>query len=511
MFFNSLKSKFILTKNTKRRYFKNTFELNKYWDSKRGFIISTDREINQDVSNPFKSFSNKLKWIQPFGKKLITIKSVVTYTNAPQKLTVTLGQFEELLNNKKPFDKINQSINASNFYTNNSVSFTKGYRGFTFNPKIGFTLQNQKLNSYITLFEDNNITRLTGNFRNNLSFNKSSFYTDIKTNYRYKNWKIELETPLKIQIFDRVDNNLNKAQKLNRLLFEPRFSVRKDINAFFKTTFSASLKNSFGDVNQLYYGYILNNYRNIQQYDTPILESFRKSVSLSFSYRNPIKSIFINTFYSYGNTKQNLLLVNLITVDGASSLGFVERDNSSNTHNINLRGSKYFSALETTLTITANTSLNKKKHLLNGILTDVTTKNIQLNTKLNTEITEWMSVDYKNKFSISNTQFKDKSLDNIITEEHLLNLNFYPASNQYIGFDAEYYRNNFSNKNKENYFLNMNYRYTLKKSKIDLELNLNNILNTKQFTTVYNNSFSYIQSTYNLRPSQLIIKVKFNF
>lgn len=512
LFFNSLKSKFILTKNTNKNYFKNTFEINNYWDSQNGKIILNSDNINQETETPYTSFNNKLKIIKPFGKKLVTIKSVLTYSKSPQNLRVIPSQFEDLLNNGNSFDEVNQKIEHSNFYTNNSFSFTKGVKKFTLIPKIGFTIQNQKLNSHISIFENNIENILAGDFQNNLILNKTSFYTILKSQYHNNNWKIEFETPLKLQTFKRTDKSLNKKQNLNKLTFEPRLSIKKDLNAFWKTTFSASLKNSFGDINQLYYGYLLNNYRNIQKYETPILESLRKNVALGISYRNPIKSLFINGFYSYGNSNQNLLFGNIINPNGTTSFGFFEQDNNSNTHNINLRGSKYFSNLKTTLTVTTNASLDNKEQLLNGTITDITTKNVQLKGKLDTEITEWLNIEYKNKISISNSLFENQqAFDNIITQEHLLNFNFYPTSNQYISLNAEYYKNNFSNQNQENYFLNLNYRYTFKESRIDLELNCNNILNTKEFTTVFNDAFSYTQSTFQLRPRQVLMSMKFNF
>jgi len=511
LFLNSLKSKFIITKNTNKTYFKNSFETNNYWDSQRGSIILNNKEINQKTKIPFSSFSNKLKLIKPFGKKLITIKSILTYSKSPQNLNVTPSQFEELLNNGNPFDALNQKVEHSNFYTNNSFSFIKSFKNFTFVPKIGFTVQNQKLNSDITIFENNIENILSDEFQNNLTYNKSSFYSNLNTQYRHGKWKLELETPLKIQAFKRTDNDLNKNQNLNNLVFEPRLTIKNDLNAFWKATFSARINNSFGDVNQLYYSYIINNYRNIQKYEIPILESLRGSVTLGILYRNPIKSLFINGFYSYSNSTQNLLLGNNINNDGTSSLGFFEQDNNSNTHTINMRGSKYYTQLKTTLTLTTNVSLDNKEQLLNNSLTDITTKSIQLKGKLDTEITDWMSLEYKNNVLITNTQFKNQSFNTIVNQEHLLNFNFYPTSNQYLGFNAEYYKNNFSSENQENYFLNLKYRYTFKESKIDLELNWNNILNEKEFTTVFNTTFSYTQSTYVLRQRQLLMSMKFNF
>jgi hypothetical protein len=512
LFFNSLKSKFILTKNTSKNYFKNKFEINNYWDSQNGQIVLNSEEVNQETEIPFTSFSNKLKLIKPFGKKLITIKSVLTYFKSPQELSILPGQFEDLLNNGNSFDKLNQKVEHSNFYTNNSFSFTKGIKKFTFIPKLGFSIQNQKLDSRISIFEDNIENILANEFQNNLRFNKTSFYSVLNTQYYNNNWKIELETPLRLYTFKREDSNLNRKKNLNKIIFEPRLSIKRDLNAFWKTTFSASLKNSFGDINQLYYGYILNNYRNIQKYETPILESLRSNLTFGISYRNPIKSLFINGFYSYGNSNQNLLFGNSINNNGTTSFSFFEQDNNSNAQNINLRGSKYFSKLKTTLTITTSAFIDNKKQLLNNILTNVSTKNFQLNGELYTEITKWLSVEYKSNVSISNTKFKNQqTFNNIIIQEHLLNFNYYLTSNQYIGFDIEYYKNNFSSQNQENYFLNLNYRYTFKESKIDLELNWNNILNTKEFTTVLNDAFSYTQSAYRIRPSQILLNINFRF
>ncbi len=507
LFFNSLQSKFIVTKNVNKEYLKNTFEIQKYWDSQNGEIILNDKNISQKTKIPHTSFSNKLKLIKPFGKKLITIKSVVSYSKSEQNLEVTPNKFKNLI--KTNFNTLNQNIEHSNFYTNNHLSFTKGIKNFTFTPKIGFNIQNQKLNSHISTTESilNN-----DDFQNNLTFNKSSFYTTLNTIYRNNGWIINFDIPLKYQTFKRIDNHLNKNEAFNRFNFQPKLSIKKDLNAFWKTTFSASLKNIFGDINQLYYSYILNNYRNIQKYNTPISKVLGKNIAFGISYRNPIKALFINGFYSYSKSHHNLLFGNTIDENGVTSFGLFEKNNISNTHNINLRGSKYFSKLKSTLTLTTNISFSDKEQLLNKKYIDVTSKNIQFGGKLDTELSDWISIQYKNKLFIANTSFNNqRTFDNIVTQEHLLGINLYPSINQYFNINAEYYKNNLSNSNQENYFLNLKYRYTLKKYNMDLEFICNNLFNTKHFTKVFIDDFSYSQSTYALRQRQFLVNLKFSF
>ena len=49
------------------------------------------------------------------------------------------------------------------------------------------------------------------------------------------------------------------------------------------------------------------------------------------------------------------------------------------------------------------------------------------------------------------------------------------------------------------------------KPAFDLRASWNNVLNTNEFVRVSNSEFSYIQSTYRLRPSQLLVSLKFSF
>ncbi|PTX62960.1 carboxypeptidase-like protein [Kordia periserrulae] len=512
LFTNALKSSLIFSKNTKKKYLKNTLTFDNYWNSQRGNVLLNNEQILQEAEIPFTNLSNKFKLLTPFGEKIITLQSIVTYTKSRQNLHVSPGQFEDIFNAGNALDNINQRVTHENIYTNNRVSFTKKIKRFTLIPKVGFSLLHQTLDSRIATFENNQETVFSEDSQNDLQFTQTSFYTTLLSQYEKETWKLALETPVKLLLFDRNDAlEASRTQDLNRLIFEPKLTVKKDLNAFWKASLSMNISNDFGDLDQLYYGFILNNYRNIQRYNNPILEKVSGNTSIGFSYRNPVSSLFINSYYTYANTQQNLLFGNTVNADGTSKFGFFEQDNTIQTHSFNIKASKYFSKLKTNITLGSNFYIDQKDQFLNGILANTTTNSILFQGKLVTNLTDWLNITYENNTSISNTKFENQRFDTITNQEHIGNLNIFPSEHQFIGLDLTYYKNNISNQPQENYFLDFTYRYTFKKSKIDIELNCRNLFNSDQFRTILNNAFSYTQSSYILRPRQVLLSTKFNF
>ena len=69
---------------------------------------------------------------------------------------------------------------------------------------------------------------------------------------------------------------------------------------------------------------------------------------------------------------------------------------------------------------------------------------------------------------------------------------------------------NLFSENVKNLFSDLVYRYTWKKKNLDFELEWSNIFNTKNYRTVNIDDFSYIETNFSLRPSQVLFKVRFS-
>ena len=505
LYTNTLETNLTLQKNTDKNFLKNSLQFQGFWDSQRGNIQLNTDNITQNLSNRYFKLSNNLKTLFPLGKQIATLNSYVGLNKTPQSLVVNPGQFNDLLNNTNDYDQVKQNIELQTFYTNNSLGFTKGWKQFSFSPKLGIQFEKQNLESAILTLEN-----ATNNFENNLDWTRSKLYFNLQTQYKKDNWRMELTTPVNLHNYQLEDKPLQKEQNLNRVTFEPRLSLNYDLTSFWRIGASANLSNQFGTINQVHYNYILKNYRSLQRIDAPLPEIQNLGYSASLGYRNPIKSLFFSVIYSNITTENNLLYNNQILDNGATELQAIAQDNNRFSHNIMTRASKYFSDFDTNLTLSANYSLLDFQQILNNEITDISNQNWRLNAKIDTDITDWLNTELESVFQFSNNEIQGQNNETITQQSHKFNLNIYPKENQYIALKTEYIKNNLFSENTENLFADLVYRYTWKKKNIDFELQWNNIFNTNNYRTLNIDNFSYIETNFNLRPTQILFNVRFS-
>jgi hypothetical protein len=504
---NTLETNLTLQKNTDKNFLKNSLQFQGFWDSQRGNIQLNTDNINQNLSNQFFKLSNNLKTLFPLGKQIAILNSYIGFNKTPQSLVINPGQFNDLLNESVDYEQVIQNIELQTFYTNNSLGFTKGWKQFSFSPKFGIQFEKQNLESNIltsTNLPQNN------EFENNLDWTRSKVYFNLKTQYKKDKWRMELTTPVNFHNYQLEDKPLQKQQDLNRVTFEPRLSLNYDLTSFWRIGTSANISNQFGTINQVHYNYILQNYRNIQRIDAPLPEMQNLGYSTSIGYRNPIKSLFFSLIYSNTTTENNLLYNNQILENGANELQAIEQENTRYSHNFMTRVSKYLSDYNTNLILSANYSLQDFEQILNAEITDISNQNWRLNGKIDTDITDWLNTELESIFQFSNNEIQGQNNQTITQQFHKFNINIYPIENQYIALRTEYIKNNLFSENTENLFADLVYRYTWKKKNIDFELQWNNIFNTKSYRTVNIDNFSYVETNFNLRLSQILFKVRFS-
>ncbi|MET2986673.1 carboxypeptidase-like regulatory domain-containing protein [Aureibaculum conchae] len=507
LFTNTLETTLTLQKNIGEKFLKNTIQFQGFWDSQRGRIDLNTNNVLEDLSNKYFKLSNNFKTLFPLGKQVLTLNSYFTINRTPQYLSLNPGQFKDLLNNGNDYDEVTQEIDLQTFYTNNSLTITKGFKQFSFSPKIGIQFEKQNLGSTITTVSTQNNDKI---FTNNLDWIRSKIYFDLRTQYKKNKWRVELTTPINLYDYSLEDTNLKSKQDVSRLTFEPKLSVNYDLNSFWHLKTSANISNQFGAIQQVYYAYILQNYRNIKRIDAPLPQKHNLIYSASIGYRNPIKSIFINLIYSNSTTEKNLLYDRNILENGAIVLQAIANKNKRLSHNLMMTTSKYLSNIKTNLSLSTNYSFQDVKQIINSEITDIANQNWLLTGKIDTDISDWLNTEIISMWQFSNNRIQGQDNQTIKQQLHKLNVNIYPNENQYFAIRTEYIKNNLFSEAANNLFADLIYRYSWKKKNIDFEVKWNNIFNTNNYRTVNINNISYIETNFLLRPSQLLFKVGFS-
>jgi hypothetical protein len=208
-------------------------------------------------------------------------------------------------------------------------------------------------------------------------------------------------------------------------------------------------------------------------------------------------------------SEYNLLYQTQILLNGATELQVVEQNNIRNNQNISTRLSKYLSGIKSNVSVNANFGIQNFQQIINNNLTIVENQNLTIGNKLEIYLTEWLNIEYKSNWTFSKNKVQNQENPTITQQSHIFNLNIYPVKNQYIGIKSEYINNNLFTESTENIFTDLIYRYTITKKKIDLEFQFSNLFNTTNFRTININEFSFVETNFNLRPRQMLFKVRF--
>ena len=504
---NYLMAEFTLSRNVEKNYLNNELKIKSRWDQQLGFANTGLEEIDQSLKNPIKSISNKLRSVNPIGKHLVEFQSYLSYDHSPHRLEISPGQFEENLNDSHSYNKSIQQIDLKRFFADHSARFSFSRKRLSITPRIGFAIRRQTLESNISLKQNDDLRVVGSNFTNELEGRNTQAYFHTNLEYKKGSLTIKAKLPLSWQQTSLDDKISNQGQELIRILFDPRLSINFKMGNFWKAYAAWSHVNRLGDIDQIHYGFIMKNYRNLSQNAAALSESSRHNLSARLSFRNPITSFFNSLSYLYSVSQSNLMYSNQIQSDGTSIVVTTEQPNTSYSHNLNASTSKYFSTLKSTISFRANYNNRKAESLMNGEFFKTSTEFLSFKPALNFRVVEWLNTEYELDATYIQTSIDDEKRSDISLLRHKFNLFAFPTRNQLFSISTEYY----NLQENHNFFADLLYRYTFIKQKIDLEFRWNNIFNTKDYTTYQASAFTVYESIYLLRPSQLFFSIKFSF
>ncbi|GAB3635801.1 hypothetical protein GCM10027422_13910 [Hymenobacter arcticus] len=511
LYFNTLQTDLAFIKNVKDYYLKNTLSLEGRWDSQTGDIYRAESgtRVTQAARNPFLAATNRLGLVRPLGAgKILQASSLVFYTNSPQRLAVSPGVFAPALTGGAATDTTRQQVRLGSFFTSNSLGVTASRGHWAYSGTAGFSTELQQLTSAL---ETAPMPATAGPLlRNDLAWARTRAYLQPGLGYKSDLWNATLDLPVSYYDFQAHDDALAAGQRLRVLVAEPRLSARRDLGALWYASAGAGLRNGFGDISQLNYAYILRDYRTLQRNDAPLPRSIGQSYNAGLYFKNPLKSLFFSTNYSFSTTLSNRLYSSQVDAGGALTTVALDQDSRRVSHAVFGNVSKFVSPWKTNFSLNLSASLSRQPQVLNGTLAQTTSRSATATFKTSVSAFDWGSLDYSATLTALRSTVEGAPAQPLaLLQDHHASASVFPVGRHALTAAADYYASQGPAAPVRAVFADLTYRYTLPTArKIDLELRWNNIFDTRQYQYSYVSQFVLAQSTYQLRPAQVLALVR---
>ncbi|REC77845.1 TonB-dependent receptor [Chryseobacterium rhizosphaerae] len=528
---DKVKGELIFTKNAKKGFFKNTTTFSQFWNADRAVAERNDktgyRLGNEALESPTSSFQNSLSTIIPWKEKMINFKSFINYQNDRQTLEISPAnylQFPYKEPGSTDFSTINftpgstalQTFKIKTLDTSHSANISFSTKGWTFTPQIGIDFSTDKLTTNFDGSTVNNSPDFNSlAYENDLKFTKINPNASVGVNYKSEAWSLFANFPVNFNNIKAEDAFRNVSKSLNKTTFTPNIFAQYSFASFFKASLSGNISNNFGDIQTAYAGYILTSPGgfNVMNPKNPIPQTTTKNAGARLEYRNPLNNIFFNVGYRLSDAKNNLLASSAVNELGFSVIEYIESENKRTSNSYYAEIGKYFPKFKTNASLTYNNTNSKSQSRRNDQDINTTNDGNTLGFKLNNTYFSWMSVDF------NMTKSWNKQSNGIIQNDlgktegytHNLNVFFYPIENHTIGFYWDQINSKLGQTKLNNGFFDVSYQFSWAKKKVDFELKWMNIGDRKVFERINVGDATITQTTMQLRPSQVMFTVKFNF
>ncbi|WP_250252574.1 Plug and carboxypeptidase regulatory-like domain-containing protein [Chryseobacterium sp. Marseille-Q3244] len=528
---DKLKGELIFTKNAKKGFFKNTTTFSQFWNADRAFAERNDkfgyRYGNEALQSPTSSFQNSLSTIIPWKEKMVNFKSYISYQNDKQVLEISPANYLLIPYKEKDDDEIKnmkfapgsialQSFRIKSLDTSHSANISFTTKGWTFTPQVGIDFSTDKLTTnFDAITEDNKPDFSTLAYENDLKFTRVNPSASVGINYKSESWSLFSSFPVNFNNIKAEDQFRNVSKSLNKVTFTPNIFAQYSFASFFKASMSGGISNNFGDIQTAYAGYILTSPGgfSIMSPENPIPQTTTKNGGVRLEYRNPLNNLFFNVGYRLSDAKNNLLASSVVNASGISMTEYIERENKRTSNSYYAEIGKYFPKFKTNASFSFNNSLSKSQLIRNTDLIDNKTDANTLGFKLNNTYFSWMSIDFNatKTWSKQSNAYLTGNLGKIEGYTHNLNVFFYPLEGHTLGFYWDQINSKLGDTKFNNGFFDVSYQFSWTKKKVDFELKWMNIADRKVFEKVTVEDATIKQTTMQLRPSQVMFTVKFNF
>ncbi|SMC67429.1 carboxypeptidase-like regulatory domain-containing protein [Pedobacter africanus] len=487
------------------------------WD-RIGNTAQNGQSFKQNQPSSYSSLSNETNLVKALGvNNILQYNSLLQYYKLNEALTILPGIQENVVNDSIGYLKLDQQVRTRNVFINQSVTYKTKFDQFILSGALGISYEWNTLNSGLYKTDSSQVTRPVGTqFNNDIAFNNLSFFGKVSAIYLFeKGSSLSIEASPTYSFIHYTGQKPPASGKNAWFLPKPIVEFRKKIGKYAESNFRFSRQTEFGQVNDIYPGTMLVNYRQFNLNDAPLPKTDISSMGLRYAYRKPLKMLFYNLGFNYDRTKQNF--INAYTLDsGLTRSVAIDFKNRADRYALNANLSKYLFFLSVNVSASGNLSLQKGNSFYNGQISPYHSYIINLSGSVRRKVFSKATVSvtadagkFINEQKISGGAVTKNSTDfEKIKAEWQHNLNEQLLYG--VSYKFSWYKQSLQNP-VANHFIDFNVIYTPAKWRSYFELNGINLINQGVYKQVFSNSNQLSVFQMPLRARMFLLKYAFTF
>lgn len=496
-------------------YYLNNISVFKYTNEQdNAYLLANAKPLKQQYVSGIYDFSNELSLIRsPKGKVFTEYYSYLNYRNSPEQLLIDSAAYPAIFQTNLPLKTVSQKVNIPTFYTNNyaNLRFTTGKILQSY--KIGVSAKIQQFNSALQATNLQNELIVPDSAVNALHWNEFRVYAE--PNYEFHSGDFRLIAKLPVYLQQLGFDQQNSNQHYNRVLFNPNISLRYDQQKGISGNVFYSRTDNAGNILQSYNNLVLDNYRSISQ-NNNILSVYQSNLlGMLLSYKDPVKIFFVNLSGNARINSYNTINYSSISRD-LSSTDRELYDNVSKSIDGQANISKYIFDLNTSVSGGFGIQFSQNNQVVNRIIFPFLSLTHTYNAGATGSISKKLRYDYDFRLSTSKNSPKETTASLSTATSKLMRNKLALEYNVSDFFYLKAIETNELNRNNTGLNANYNFvdfstRYRLIKLKTDLQLDISNLTNIKNYQTVILSSNTQYNYQYPLRGRMILFKVFFIF
>jgi len=265
--------------------------------------------------------------------------------------------------------------------------------------------------------------------------------------------------------------------------------------------------NQFGGVNEDYLGYVMTNYRGLNRSDGMLGKNHQTSAFLHFSYKNPFTTLFTSFRVSYSNIWRNTL--SNVRYNGIlSSSKQIPYPNTSHYYGVDYSFGQSIDAIKSEVKLFAAYNKSQSVSLNQGVISDLNFDSYSVSPSITTDIGRFMILKYDISYRYTQSKIRNQFMPAVHNVAQNLGASIIPVKKLIFNVSFNHYYNSLiESEARSSWFGNAGVKYRLKN--VDLMLDWTNIFNTNKYITYSYSDISSFYSVYDLRPSEVLLRVRF--